>query len=131
MIQSKIRDYLPTFSEEQEPLLFVENTRFDAQQFKYNNPFVMLGKAGFIVDYGYCLAYFPSTWQGLPNASFRFQDLQTLLSFAENRTRSENDFNTAQVGFWSSNWRIDGSDAHLVQQFKKYARDTGLIYPVR
>ncbi|NNM58247.1 MAG: hypothetical protein HKM04_00310 [Legionellales bacterium] len=120
MTNLKLRDYLPAFSSEQEPSVYIENTRFDAKKFKYEQPFVMLGKAGFFVDYGYRLAYFPSTWQGLPNPSFRFQDMQTLCHFAENRSRKENDFDIPQLGLWSNNWHIAGTDEHLVRQLERY-----------
>jgi hypothetical protein len=114
-----LAEVLPTFSNTEIPPVYIENTRFDARCFEYAQPLTHLGKAGFIVDYGYRLGYFPSTWQGQPNRSLTFQDLQQLFEIAKSRMRNIKDFNHSQLGRWSINWRIDGNHAELIAMVKK------------
>lgn len=128
LIQPDIRSHLPSFTADSQPQVYLQNSRFDAKKFDYEQPYVILGKSGFLVDYGYRLGYFASTWQGQPNLSLRYQDFKLMLQLAYRRTRHEDDFNHLQLGLWDSIWLIDGEDAALVEQLNKirndYARST-------
>lgn len=119
----EIKDFLPQFNYQQIPAVFIQNTRFDAGKFNYKTPYVVLGQAGFLVDYGFQLGYFNSTWQGQTNPGLRFQDLNQLLQFAAQRTRNDHDFNSPQLGLWSEHWQIGGDDALLVGQLQKMYND--------
>lgn len=112
-----LREFLPEFSENNSPLVFIENTRFDAKKYCYPKPYVMIGNTGFLVDYGYRIGYFSSTWQGQINQSLRFQDLKLLVNLAKKRTREKHDYNARQLGLWDSNWAVGGCDEYLIKQF--------------
>ncbi len=114
-----LHEVLPTFSATEIPPVYLENTRYDAQLFVYQQPLTELGEAGYIVDYGYRLGYFPSTWQGQPNRSLLFKDLQWLFDIAAMRQRNDRDFNHPQLGRWSRQWKIGGSDEALLAMANK------------
>ena len=118
-----LRDFLPRFNQKQQPPVFIQNTRFDALHFQYEKPYVLLGQAGFLVDYGYRLGYFLSTWQGQINLSLRFQDLKQLLQLAEQRTRQKDNFNYPQLGLWNEVWLFGGEDSELVIMLEKMYKD--------
>lgn len=118
-----IRKYLPEFAVDSEPLVYLQNPRFDASIFCYQQPYVIIGKSGFLVDYGYRLGYFASTWQGQCNPSLRFQDLKLMLQLAARRTRNSQDYNLKQKGLWDGNWNINGTNPVLVEQLTKMRGD--------
>lgn len=114
-----VQSALPVFSHQQVPAVYIANSRFDAQLFRYVTPLTMLGLAGYIVDYGDKLGYFPSTWQGQSNSSQVFQDLQTLIQLARHRVRKVNNYNQLQLGKWAKKWLIAGEATPLVDMLKK------------
>jgi hypothetical protein len=121
--QPDIRGHFPIFTADSQPLVFIKNTRFDAKSFSYEKPYVILGKSGFLVDYGDLLGYFASTWQGQPNLSLRYHDFKLMLLLAQKRTLNTSNFNDKQMGFWDENWSIGGIDAALVEQLNKIRND--------
>ncbi|MFN7097965.1 MAG: hypothetical protein ACK4PR_10495 [Gammaproteobacteria bacterium] len=118
-----LRAHFPQFTVDSKLLAYIQNSRFDAEKFCYDKPYVILGKAGFVVDVGYRLGYVVSTWQGIPNPSFRYQDLQLVLQLAIKRTRDSIDYNQLQLGWWDRSWIIGGEDTGFVELLTKMRND--------
>jgi hypothetical protein len=114
-----IHSALPVFSRAQTPAVYIANSRYDAILFCYSTPLTLLGLTGYIVDYGNQIGFFPSTWQGQPNTSQLFQDLQTLIQLAQHRLRNPKNYNALQLGKWSAQWIIAGENLQLIDMLKK------------